>query len=129
VQAQWVLEEGGIEYEFRKIDILKGEHRTPEFLAVNPAGLVPVLITPEGETLYEVADLLVYLANRHQVTELAPAVTDPDRATQFPLRPFRTTKTLPWALTARLQLPRAAALATPAISRLTDPTLFHLCPA
>ena len=37
--VQWVLDEGGIEYEHRKIDIIKGEHRTAEFLAVNPAGL------------------------------------------------------------------------------------------
>lgn len=77
--VQWVLDEGGIPYDFRKIDIVKGEHRAPEFLAINPAGLVPVLITPEGEALYEVAALMVYLAERHQLTDLAPAVTDPSR--------------------------------------------------
>ena len=48
VLVQWVLEEGGLEYEFRSIDILKGEHRAPDFLAINPAGLVPVLITTLG---------------------------------------------------------------------------------
>jgi glutathione S-transferase len=77
--VQWVIEEGKLEYELRKIDILKGEHRAAEFLAINPAGLVPVLITPEGEALYEAAALMVYLADRHQLTELAPAVTDPRR--------------------------------------------------
>jgi len=77
--VQWVLEEGGIKYDLRKIDIQTGEHRAPEFLAVNPAGLIPVLITPEGETLYEVAALMVYLADRHQITDIAPAVTDPRR--------------------------------------------------
>jgi len=77
--VQWVLEEGKIEYELRKIDIQNGEHRSAEFLAINPAGLVPVLITPEGETLYEVAALMLYLADRHQLTELAPPPTDPDR--------------------------------------------------
>jgi glutathione S-transferase len=77
--VQWVLDEGGIPYEFRKIDIVKGEHRAPEFLAMNPAGLVPVLITAEGEALYEVAALMVYLAERHQLADLAPAVTDPSR--------------------------------------------------
>ena len=77
--VQWVLEEGKIEYELRKIDIYKGEHRSAEFLATNPAGFVPVLITPEGETLYEVAALMVYLADRHGLTDLAPAVTDPRR--------------------------------------------------
>jgi glutathione S-transferase len=77
--VQWVLEEGKIEYELRKIDILKGEHRSAEFLAINPAGLVPVLITPDGEALSEVAALMLYLTDRHQLTELAPRSTDPDR--------------------------------------------------
>jgi glutathione S-transferase len=77
--VQWVLEEGKLDFEFRKIDILKGENRSAEFLAVNPAGLVPVLITPEGEALYETAALMVYLADRHQLTELAPSVRDPLR--------------------------------------------------
>lgn len=77
--VQWVLEEGEIEYELQKIDILKGEHRSAKFLAINPAGLVPVLITPDGAALYEVAALMLYLADRHQLTELAPSLTDPDR--------------------------------------------------
>jgi len=77
--VQWVLEEGKIDYELRKIDILKGEHRSADFLAINPAGLVPVLITPEGDALYEVAALMLYLADRHQLTDIAPPLTDPDR--------------------------------------------------
>ena len=77
--VQWVLDEGKIEYEFRNVDILKDEHRSAEFLAINPAGLVPVLITPDGDALYEVAALMLYLADRHQLTDLAPPLTDPDR--------------------------------------------------
>ena len=77
--VQWVLEEGRLEFEFRKIDIVKGEHRAPAFLAINPAGLVPVLITPEGEALHETAALMLYLADRHRLTELAPAPADPLR--------------------------------------------------
>jgi glutathione S-transferase len=76
---QWVLEEGALDYEFRDIDIIKGEHRTPEFLAINPAGLVPVLITPEGDALTEAAALMIYLVDRHQLADLAPAVGDPLR--------------------------------------------------
>jgi glutathione S-transferase len=77
--VQWVLEDGGIDYEFRKVDIFRDEHRSPDFLAINPAGLVPVLITPEGQPLYETAALMVYLADRHGLTELAPPVADPSR--------------------------------------------------
>lgn len=79
VLVQWVLEEGKVAYELRKIDLEKGEHRAAGFLAINPAGLVPTLITPEGDALYEVAALMVYLADRHGLTELAPAVNDPLR--------------------------------------------------
>jgi glutathione S-transferase len=39
---------------------------------------VPVLITPDGDALCEVAALMLYLADRHQLTELAPPSTDPD---------------------------------------------------
>lgn len=77
--VQWVLEEGRISYEFRRIDILNDEHRSAKFLAINPAGLVPVLVTPEGDALYEVAALMLYLADRHQLTDIAPQLTDPDR--------------------------------------------------
>jgi glutathione S-transferase len=77
--VQWLLDEGRIAYEFRRIDIMKGENRSADFLSVNPAGLVPVLVTPEGDALYEVLALMLYLADRHGLTELAPAVSDPDR--------------------------------------------------
>ena len=73
-----MLEEGKIEYELRKIDLSKVEHRSAEVLAINPAGLVPVLITPDGDTLHEVAALMLYLADRHQPTDLAPPSTDRD---------------------------------------------------
>ena len=79
VLVQWVLEEGGLHYEFRNVDILKGEHKSTEFLSINPAGLVPVLITPEGQALYETAALMVYLADRHGLAALAPSMTDPSR--------------------------------------------------
>ncbi len=77
--VQWLLDEGRIPYEFRRIDIMKGEHTSPDFLAINPAGLVPVLMTPEGEALYEVVALMLYLSDRHRLTDLAPGVADPDR--------------------------------------------------
>jgi glutathione S-transferase len=77
--VQWVLEEGGLDYELRKVDLFGGEHQTAEFLAINPSGFVPVLITPEGDALYETAALMVYLADKHGLMDLAPALTDPRR--------------------------------------------------
>ncbi len=77
--VQWVLEAAGLAFEFRRIDILKDEHRTPAFLAINPAGQVPVLVTPEGQVLTETAALMLHLADRHALAELAPAPADPER--------------------------------------------------
>jgi glutathione S-transferase len=77
--VQWLLEEAGLTYDLRKVDLLKGEHRTPEYLALNPAGLVPLLITPEGQRLHEVAALMLFLADRHQLSTFAPLPDDPDR--------------------------------------------------
>ena len=76
---EMVMIEGGIDYELRPIDIIAGEHREPEFLAVNPAGRVPALITPDGETLYETPAINVYLAERHGLTDLAPTADEPER--------------------------------------------------
>ena len=48
-RASIALEECGIEYEVRTIDLLKGEHRSPEMLERNPIGRMPVLSTGEGD--------------------------------------------------------------------------------
>ncbi len=77
--TEMVMAEGGISYELRVVDIVRQEHRAPEFLAVNPAGWVPAMITPEGEALYETAAINLYLAERHGLTHLAPHVGEPER--------------------------------------------------
>ena len=46
--ALLVLEEGGLEYDLRHIDITADEHRSEDFLAVNPRGLIPTLVTDSG---------------------------------------------------------------------------------
>jgi glutathione S-transferase len=55
----------GLSFEWVEVDILRGESRTPEFLARNPNGKVPLLeITDNGETcaLAESNAMLCYLA-------------------------------------------------------------------
>ena len=42
------LEEAGLAYSATMIDLTKGEHRTPEFLALNPFGKAPVMRDPDG---------------------------------------------------------------------------------
>ncbi|MDH3377408.1 MAG: hypothetical protein OEQ39_10670 [Gammaproteobacteria bacterium] len=49
ITVEMVMAEGGIDYERREVDIIKKEHRLPEFLAISPPGFVRVMITPSGE--------------------------------------------------------------------------------
>lgn len=78
--VQMVLAEADIEYELCEVDIFKDEHRSPGFLKLNPAGYVPILVKPDGEVLHETPAINLYLADHHQLTHLAPAVDDRDRA-------------------------------------------------
>ncbi len=53
----------GAPVAFRRVDLTKGEHRSPDFLAVNPNGKVPALL--DGDTrLWESNAIMCYLADR-----------------------------------------------------------------
>ena len=54
----------GIDYEWVTVDLLKGEHRQPDFLALNPFGQVPVL-TDGDVVLADAQGALVYLARQY----------------------------------------------------------------
>lgn len=58
-----------IPFQIHEVDILKGESRTPEFLALNPNGKVPALRLETGELLAESNAILFFLA---EGTELLP---------------------------------------------------------
>ena len=77
--VEQVMSECGVDYELRHINTAKKEQLSPEFLKINPAGWVPVLITPDGRTLYETPAINLYLAEQHGIPALAPALDDEDR--------------------------------------------------
>jgi glutathione S-transferase len=52
----------GRPYELVEVDILKGETRTPSFLAINPNGRIPVLELDDGRRLSESNAILYFLA-------------------------------------------------------------------
>ncbi len=60
----------GIPYRWREVNILKGESRTPEFLALNPNGRIPLLEPAPGRYLAESNAMLCWLA---EGTPLLPA--------------------------------------------------------
>jgi glutathione S-transferase len=59
-----VLEESGEKYTPRRMDLAKGEQRTPEYLKMNPQGRVPLLQLDDGEPLAENTAILPYLGKR-----------------------------------------------------------------
>jgi glutathione S-transferase len=66
VQAlMWSVGELGLAYERFDVGHRFGGLNTPEFLAMNPNGTIPVLRDDDGEPLWETGSILRYLANRY----------------------------------------------------------------
>ena len=66
------LHEIGVPFEGQPVSLAKHENRTPEYLALNPEGKVPLLLI-DGMPLPEVAAILFYLARRFPEAKLLPA--------------------------------------------------------
>jgi glutathione S-transferase len=68
----WLLEEMGLAYRLRPVDLLAGVEADAEFLAINPAGFIPAV--QDGDvTLVESIAIMEYLMARYGPTPLAPA--------------------------------------------------------
>ncbi|MEO3414421.1 glutathione S-transferase family protein [Roseovarius sp. CAU 1744] len=72
------LEEMEQPYDAVLVDRRKRAQRSAEYLQLNPAGLIPVLETPDGP-IFETGAILLWLADRHG--GMAPAPDSPQRAT------------------------------------------------
>lgn len=70
LKVKWTVERLGLDYTWVEIDLMKGETRTPEFLAINPAGQVPVVVLEDGRPLAQSNAILLHLA---QGSNLIPA--------------------------------------------------------
>jgi len=76
----WLLEEMGLPYRLRDVDLLKGVENDPEFLGVNPAGFIPAIV--DGDvTMVESIAIMEYLLARYGPSPLAPEARNP----AFPL--------------------------------------------
>ena len=69
MRARIALEECGLKYNWHPIDLTKGEHKTPQFLALNPMGQIPVMIDNEGPggkkiTMAQSSAIMVYCAEK-----------------------------------------------------------------
>ena len=72
----WLLEEMGLAYRLRPVDLLAGVREDAEFLAINPAGFIPAI--QDGDvTMVESIAIMEYLMARYGPTPLAPDPHDP----------------------------------------------------
>ena len=76
--VHWLLIELGAPHELRLVDTQARQHKSAEYLALNPNGVVPTLVD-DGKPLYEAAALVLHLADRHAESGLAPALGDAQR--------------------------------------------------
>ena len=67
------LAEKALPYEGIPIDMSKQEHHAPEFLAMNPNGVVPALLIGPGRSLYESSTICEYLDELHPLPPLRPS--------------------------------------------------------
>ena len=62
LKVRWVAEYLGRSFDWIETDVLKGESRAPEFLALNPAGQVPLVILDDGRPLAQSNAIILHLA-------------------------------------------------------------------
>ncbi len=81
-RVHWALEELGAPYEKVRLDLAAGDHKKPEYLALNPNGKVPLLVA-EGEPIFESLAILLYLGERFGVDKNLFPTPSPARAIAF----------------------------------------------
>lgn len=71
MRVRWTLQELGVDFESIPVNLMAGEHRRPEFLKINPAGRLPVLV--DGDfVLTESVAIVFYLAEKYPDKGLMP---------------------------------------------------------
>ena len=76
----WTAMELGIDYEHDPVEIGDAGARTPEFLAINPNGRLPVIVD-DGFVLFESLAITMYLAKKHGLGRLYPATLEGEART------------------------------------------------
>ena len=89
-RALWGLKEVDADFEYVSVNLLEGEHKRPEFLRLNPAGKIPVLV--DGDRIIpESAAIVLYLADKYPEKTLLPVDLD-ERAQAYRWTMFAVTE-------------------------------------
>jgi glutathione S-transferase len=94
VIAKWMLDECGVDYEIVPIDFEKREHKTAEFLKINPAGKLPALVDGDSK-IFEGAAICLYLGDKLPDANLAPRIGAPERGRYLSLMVYSTSQLEP----------------------------------
>ena len=70
-KVRLLLELLRVKYEFVRLDVMKGEHKKPEYLQINPFGQIPSLID-EDKIFLDAQAILVYLAGKYGTEQWLP---------------------------------------------------------
>lgn len=79
LKVKWTADKLGMPYDWTELDIMRGSTRSPQFLALNPAGQVPIAVLDDGKVLAQSNAIILHLADG---SNLIPATTF-DRAKMF----------------------------------------------
>ena len=80
--VHWLLIELDVPHVLHPLDFDKQEQKSPGYLTINPAGVVPALVI-DGEVITEAAAIAMHLADLHPQAGLAPAPGTPQRAQYY----------------------------------------------
>ena len=80
--VHWLLIELDVPHTLHLLDFDKNEQKSPEYLKLNPAGVVPTLIM-DGQAITEAPAIVMHLADCHPKAGLVPAAGSPERAQYY----------------------------------------------
>ena len=94
VIAKWMLDECAADYEIVPIDFEKREHKTLDFLKINPAGKLPAFVDGDSK-IFENAAICLYLGDKFPQANLAPKIGAPQRGRYLSLMVYSTSQLEP----------------------------------
>src|SRR5450432_2131864 len=80
--VHWLLIELDLPHEIRPLDFETREQKSPEYLKLNPAGVVPTLVI-DGQPICEAAAIAMHLGDVYPERGMAPAPGTPERAQYY----------------------------------------------